>query len=148
MSEVKPAWLVRAENERDISEIPGAKHNPRIVEYFEVCTYKAKEDEVPWCAAFVSSMLEWSRVRSTRSAAAKSYLNWGREIEAPTIGCIVVTTRPGGTKEKPLYHVGFFVGKSDTGIFILSGNYRNTVCTAEFSESRVVSYREPTEFLE
>jgi len=145
---MKPVWLERAENERDISEIPGAKHNPRILEYFDVCTYKAKEDEVPWCSAFVCAMLEWSRVRSTRSAAAKSYIGWGLPIEIPTIGCIVILTRPGGTKEKPLYHVGFFNGESEKGIFVLSGNYRNTVCTAEFSKTRVVGYRIPTEYLE
>lgn len=148
MNEVKPAWLVRAENELDISEVPGKGNNPRIVEYFKVCTWQATEDSVPWCSAFVSAMLEWSRVRSSRSAAAKSYLSWGNEIEKPTLGCVVVTTRPGGTKDKPLYHVGFYAGPSDTGFFLLSGNIRDRVCVAEFSFDRVVGYRIPTEYLE
>ncbi len=146
---MKPAWLIRAEDEQGVSEVAGPGSNPRIAEYFSVCTWQNTDDSVPWCSAFVCAMLEWSRVRSTRSAAAKSFLEWGIEIEVPITGCIVVLTRPGGTKEKPLYHVGFYVGDAENGdIFALSGNYRDTVCTALYSKSRVVSYRIPDQYFD
>jgi hypothetical protein len=35
-----------------------------------------RDDETPWCATFVSAVLELESIPSTRSAWARSYLNW------------------------------------------------------------------------
>ncbi len=136
---LEPPWLRKARREVGVAEVPGAQANPRIVEYFKCVTYHATSDEIPWCAAFVSAMLEWSGVESTKSAAAKSYLTWGVPVEKPTAGSIVVTERQGG------YHVGLYLHETPDRITLLGGNQSDKVCEASFPKSLVKAYRMPDE---
>lgn len=135
----EPPWLRKARREVGIAEVKGQEHNSRILEYHAVTKLKATADEVPWCAAFVSAMLEWSGVDSTKSAAAKSYLGWGVPLDKPSLGCIVVTQRQGG------YHVGFYVHEAGDRITLLGGNQSDKVCEMSFPKSIVLAYRMPDE---
>ncbi len=136
----EPPWLIKARKEIGVAEIPGLdKNNPRILEYDAVTTLKAKVDEVPWCSAFVCAMLEWSGVDSTKSAAAVSYLDWGIELDKPSLGCIVVLERKGG------HHVGFYLHETMDAVTLLGGNQSDKVCEMRFPKSLVLSYRLPDE---
>ena len=82
-------------------------------------------------------MLEHVEIKSTRSVAAKSYLEWGKKLENPVCGGIVVFTRRG---------VGFVVGeeKGKTGnLPVLGGNQSDVVCIKSFTTRNVVGYRWP-----
>jgi uncharacterized protein (TIGR02594 family) len=136
---IKPKWIAEAERHLGTTEIKGSKHTAEIVGWWKAIKLGGiKDDETPWCAAFVGACLEASGIRSTRSAAARSYCAWGRLIRYPTYGCIVVFTRAGGG------HVGFVVGQDKTGnLLVLGGNQGDAVNIKSFSRTRVLSYRWP-----
>lgn len=118
MANIEPRWLIEARKHIGLTEIKGAKHNPEIVQFWrDIKRGGIKDDETPWCAAFVGAMLERVGIRSTRFESAKSYLDWGEKLDTPAYGCIVVFTRVGGG------HVGFVVGRRANGdLLVLGGN--------------------------
>lgn len=134
---VDPKWLQIAMKELGQAEVPGGGDNPRIVEYHSVTTLKATEDSVPWCGSFTSWCLEKSGIKSTRSARARSYEDWGKPIGEPKRGAIVTFTRDGGG------HVGFFLEKKDGKWMILGGNQGDKVSIGPFDVARVTSVRWP-----
>lgn len=117
-------------------EIPGAKHNKRIIEYHQRTTLKAKNDETPWCSSFVNWCLSNAGYPITQSAAAKSWAKYGASCK-PQPGCIVVLTRNGGG------HVGFYVRETAAYVYLLGGNQSNQVNIAAYSKDRVIAYRLP-----
>lgn len=135
----KCKWVATARKYIGQAEVHGPKHNPLILEMWrDIKRSGIKDDETPWCAAFVGSVLEQSGIRSTRFESARSYLEWGFELEKAAYGCIAVLTRDGGG------HVGFVVGQSDVGdLMILGGNQSDAVNIKAFSPHRVTSYRWP-----
>jgi len=135
----EPAWLTLARNFIGLHETKGAQHSPEILQFWkDIKRAGIKDDETPWCAAFVGAMLERSGVPSSRFESAKSYLSWGADLQAPIIGCIAVFTRAGGG------HVGFVAGKDGAGnLLILGGNQTDAVNIKAFQKERVAGYRWP-----
>ncbi len=135
-------WLTLANRDLGTAEIKGARHNPKIMQYFiDIGATWAETDEVPWCAAFVGSCIERSGIRSSRSAAARDFLEWGAECDQQ-VGCIVVLKR--GTNEKQ-GHVGFWLGAELNRVTILGGNQGNRVSVATFPATDVLGYRWPAQ---
>lgn len=126
--ESKKNHMQIAQAEQGISEIPGADHNKRIVNYFQSTDYKATDDETPWCSAFVNWVLMQAGMPRTKSAAALSFKSWGVECD-PHYGCVVVIPR-GSWKG----HVGFLVSSDDNYYHILGGNQNDQVNVASFSK--------------
>lgn len=134
-----PAWILEARRHIGVREIPGAKHEPLIVQMWKAIKRGGiKDDETPWCAAFVGFCLENVGIVSSRFESAKSYLTWGQKLDGPAPGCIVVFTRDGGG------HVGFLEGLTIDGrLLVLGGNQGNEVNIRAFPEDRVSGYRWP-----
>lgn len=140
-----PSWMVLAQSyERmGILEVPGQGAHPMILKFHSHTTLHAKSDEVPWCSAFVCCCMDEAGERSTASAAARSWLNWGEKLEGPRIGCIVVSERkdPGNAAAA---HVAFYAGNIDgTHYASLGGNQSNRVCTRSKPYAEVLGYRWP-----
>ncbi len=137
----EPVWLPIARSYLGTREIHGPQHNARIVQWFSDIRTTFRDDETAWCAAFVGGVLEKAGIKSTRSAAARSYLNWGMAINPPVLGAIAVYSRPGSTWGG---HVGFVVGRDQRGnILTLGGNQGDEVNVRPFDPSRVLGYRYP-----
>lgn len=132
-----PVWVQVALAEQGQAEIAGAAHNPRIVAYHATTGFRARDDETPWCASFVGWCLEQAGLRSTASAAARSYEAWGVQLDAPVLGAVVTFTRPGGG------HVGFYMGQRDGKWLILGGNQSNRVSIAAYDPNRMTAIRWP-----
>jgi uncharacterized protein (TIGR02594 family) len=132
-------WIEMAKNHIGVTEVKGAAHNPVIVQFWkDIRRGGIKDDETPWCAAFVGSMLERCGIQSTRFESAKSYLSWGEQLDRPVYGCVVVFSRDGGG------HVGFVVGKDKAGnLLVLGGNQDDAVNVKSFPLSRKPIYRWP-----
>jgi uncharacterized protein (TIGR02594 family) len=117
-------WMAIAEQEKGVSEIPGAGNHPRVLEYLKSTTNLTKaaisKDETPWCSAFVNWCLAQTGYERTKNALARSWLSWGQAIKTPRRGCIVVFQR-----EKKFGHVGFYLEETDTHIKVLGGNQQN-----------------------
>lgn len=75
-----PRHLAIARGELGTNEIRGARDNPRVVEYHQTTTLRARDDETAWCSSFVNWTMEQAGIRGTDSAAARSWLNWGRQV--------------------------------------------------------------------
>lgn len=132
-------WVVEARKNLNIHEIKGPQHCAEILQYWrDIKRGGIKDDETPWCAAFVGAMLERVGIQSTRFESARSYLTWGTELREPVPGCIVVFTRDGGG------HVGFVVGQNENrDLLVLGGNQSDAVNIRAFQRSRVTGYRWP-----
>lgn len=140
---VEQPWVDEARKFIGLAEVKGAQHNPEILQMWrDIKRGGIKDDETPWCAAFVGAMLERVGIRSSRFESAKSYLDWGQHLALPVPGCIVVFTRQGGG------HVGFAVGRDAAGnLLILGGNQSDAVNIRAFPVSRVSGYRWPADLL-
>lgn len=142
-----PIWLKQARKYVGLKETKGPQHNPTIIKFLDEADGTVdgkplqgiKDDETPWCATFVSAVLEEVGIRSMRSAWARSYLKFGETLPGPALGAIVVFER-GPTSG----HVGFVVGKDRSGnIIVLGGNQSDMVKLSPFNRERVLSYRWP-----
>jgi uncharacterized protein (TIGR02594 family) len=135
-SPTEPPWITIARAEVGVKEfMPG--DNPRIVEYHKVTNYAASSDSVPWCASFVGWCLEKSKIPSTKSARAKSYLDWGMELDTPKFGCITVFNRDSGG------HVAFYIDEDQESIFVLGGNQNDSVKVSAYPKNKLLGFRWP-----
>lgn len=133
-------WLRIAYGEIGVLEYAGEKNNPRIVEYHQATTYRAKDDETPWCSAFVNWCMRQVGIKGSGEANARSWLTWGRKIDAPVHGCIVVLKR--GTSPTS-GHVGFYIETHGENVVVLGGNQSNTVKLSNYPGADVLGYRLP-----
>lgn len=135
-----PLWLKIARNEIGQKEVVGKKSNPRIVQYHQATTLKATDDETAWCSAFVCWCLELAGEKSTKSAAARSYLKWGKAIKDFPVGAVVVLQRGTSTWQG---HVGFIVGSDKDTVSLLGGNQSSSVNIQKYPKSRILGVRWP-----
>lgn len=135
----EPPWLVIARGELGVKEVIGNKDNPRIVAYHQTCTLKATDDETPWCSAFVNWCITQAGLIGTNSAAAISWLKWGREIplEDAQAGDIAIFSRSGGN------HVTFHLSHDESSLDGLGGNQSDEVNIASQSLTRLRGIRRP-----
>lgn len=139
-----PPWLSIAFRELGQSEISGDGSNPRIVEFLNSVNLPLpdkNDDETPWCSAFVNWCIEKSEIMGTKSAMARSWVNWANHIGVPAFGCVTVLS---SGQDRRFGHVGFFVGFEDKDkIKLLGGNQSNSVSVCCFEKNRVIAHRWP-----
>jgi len=139
-----PKWYQIAIAELGQQEIAGTAHNPRIVAYHQATGLRAQDDETPWCGAFVAWCLGTAGIPYDKASAAsaRSWLDWGRKLEHPTIGCVAVFWR--GHRDGWQGHVGFYAGRDSQGrILVLGGNQGNAVSVRPYSAGQLLGYRWP-----
>jgi uncharacterized protein (TIGR02594 family) len=137
---MQPKWHAIATAELGTQEIAGAKNNPRIVEYQRATGLAARDDETPWCGSFVAWCLSKAKqpYNVMTAARARAWMEWGRELKRPTLGCVVVFRRAGGG------HVGFYAGEaSGDRILVLGGNQGNAVSIKPYPRAQLLGYRWP-----
>ena len=135
-------WYELALAERGVKEAPGAANNPTVRAYYKDAGHpEVAHDSVPWCAAFVGAMLARAGIEPSGSLAARSYLSWGRRLERPRQGCIVVFKRGNASWQG---HVTFFDHEESRLLVCIGGNQSDRVCFAPYPKSRVLGYRWPT----
>lgn len=135
-------WMTEANRWLGLREIAGPQHEPQILSWWEAIKSHFRDDETPWCAAFVGGVLEEVGIRSTRSEAARSYEKWGDHVSQSIFGSVAVFWRGSPTGWQG--HVAFLVGVSETGdLFCLGGNQGDAVTVARFPRSRLLGFRFP-----
>lgn len=142
--ENEPLWLSLARAELGTAEIDGPKSNPKILAYYKDSGNDGiyEDSTTAWCAAFCGAVLKRSGLPNTGSLAARSYLNYGKELSEPKLGCIVVFKRGNSSWEG---HVAFYVGETATTVRVLGGNQSNRVSVASYPKSKLLGYRWPIE---
>lgn len=135
-----PAWLAAARQYEGLAEIPGKDTAPVIAGWLLGLKAWWRDDEQPWCGVAVAAWMLEGRVVDLPKHwyRARDWLNWGRVLSLPVVGCVVVFERGGGG------HVGLLVGVDHLGrLMVLGGNQGNRVSIAPFDRSRVLGYRWP-----
>ena len=142
LNPLSPYLWAKNEATKGVSEILGAKaHNPRIIWYHGHTTLKATDDETPWCSAFLCAAAESCGFPSTRSAAAKSWIDpkWKfLEVGDGAVGDIAIFSRAGGN------HVAFISSpykEGDKNVIVLGGNQKNMVCESKYPADRLIGIR-------
>lgn len=131
-----------AKAEIGVLEVLGKEHNPRILFYHDFTTLDATTDEIPWCASFMCASLENTGYKSTKSARARSYTDYGEEGTG-AIGDIAVLKRG---KNPEQGHTAFVAKKYTVGdkyIYLLGGNQSNSVCVAKYRAKDLITFRKP-----
>lgn len=137
----EPKWLVEARKEVGTKEGIGKVNNPIVLKYYVEASHpEIKQDEVPWCAAFVNAMLKRGDVKGNGSLAARSFESWGQPCKDPVLGCVGVKKRGNSSWQG---HVGFVVGANKTTIYLLGGNQGDKVSIAGFPRSEFTAFRWP-----
>jgi uncharacterized protein (TIGR02594 family) len=141
MSKSSAAALAAAGEYLGLTEWPGSKHNPEVVEFFEEVGHGwVKDDETPWCAAFVGSVLGEIGIPGTGKLNARSYLDWGGPVNLPTPGDVVVFWR--GSPSGWQGHVAFFVRWDGAShLIVRGGNQGNAVNDKRYPVNRVLGFR-------
>lgn len=119
-------------------------NNPKIIQYLHSVDLDESEqetEETPWCSAFANWCIQKAGGKGTRNAMARSWLTWGKKLDKPEVGCIVVLWR--GSKNSESGHVAFFVGYSDDKqmIKLCGGNQSDAVCIKEYAIDKVLGFR-------
>jgi uncharacterized protein (TIGR02594 family) len=125
-----------------VSEVVGSKHNPTIVAMFKASGHEwVKDDETPWCAAFVNAVLADCDLRGTGKLNARSFLEWGEPVDLANAehGDVVVFWR--GSPDGWQGHVGFFAGTAGQNVMVLGGNQSNKVNIAAYGKDRLLGVR-------
>jgi uncharacterized protein (TIGR02594 family) len=136
---VLPKHIAIAFGELHTREVVGPRHNPRIIEYHSTTRLKATTDEISWCSSFVNWCVEQAGMTGTDSAAARSWLDWGRQVHEVELGCVAVFQRGANPSQG---HVGFALGTTPKGqIILLGGNQSNEVSVELYSRDRLLGLR-------
>lgn len=141
----EPAWMPIARKELGVTEIPGEKNNPRILEYHATTVQKINNDDEDgaWCASFVNWCLIQSGHVGNNSAKAVDWVEFGREVKEPIQGAVAVVQFGPGR-----YHVGFVDGLKGEQVLVLGGNqsHGTKVSISSFKKSEIHCYRFPKEY--
>jgi uncharacterized protein (TIGR02594 family) len=133
-------WMLIAEKEKGVTEVPGIKNNPRVLEYHASTSLKAKDDETSWCSAFASWVLQQAGYKSPKTAWARDFENYGTKLTSPKYGCLMGFERnaPGGDS-----HISFYVSEDDIYYYVLGGNQDNQVKVKGYPKSSMIYMRWP-----
>lgn len=131
-----------AEGYLGVTEYPAAKHNPQILKFYaDSGNSWVQDDETPWCAAFVGSVLAECGIQGTNKLNARSYLNWGNPVELDKAqkGDVVVFWR--GSKDGWQGHVAFYSHQDQEHIYVLGGNQGNKVSLKPYPKTKLLGIR-------
>ena len=116
--------------------------NPKVVQYYADAGHsEVKDDAVPWCAAFVGSILAKTGTLGTGSLMARSYETWGDAVasldDAQRVDVVVLSR----TSDPRFGHVGFYHGHGAGKVHLLGGNQNDQVNVSQYAMDRVVAIR-------
>ncbi|MBE9526420.1 MAG: TIGR02594 family protein [Proteobacteria bacterium] len=138
--EERKSWFNIAMKEIGVTEKPGRRNEKRVLEYHASTTLRATSDSVPWCSSFVNWVMIQAGYPGTNNARARSWLEWGVEIDKPIPGCVVVFWRK--SIDSKSGHVAFYVRESsnDGYIKVLGGNQSDQVKISTYPKEKVLGY--------
>ena len=101
------------------------------------------DDKASWCSSFLNWVFAQLGLPRTGSALARSWLAWGRSLDRPRHGCVVVLFRddPAGWKG----HVGLFLRVEGDRIVLFGGNQLGEVREHDYPLASVLGYRWPVQ---
>jgi uncharacterized protein (TIGR02594 family) len=132
----EPLWLQAARRDIGQRETTGPNDSPWLRRILKGYAWLIG---TPWCGGAVRHWMGQAGIEPPRHwYRARAWLEWGRPIASPCLGCVAVFARFGGG------HVGLVVGRDQRGrLLVLGGNQGDAVSVAPFDMARVLGYRVP-----
>lgn len=97
-----------------------------------------------WCADFMNFVLRKAGGKGTQSRAARSFLQYGKKLDGPRVGALVIFYRKGPNNG----HVGVVRGTDGQGNpIVVSGNHGATVSQSVYPKSKVMAYVMPPDYV-
>jgi uncharacterized protein (TIGR02594 family) len=122
-----------------LTEIPGEKHNPQILNFFkEIGHTWVQTDETAWCSAFINYIAKISGVQYSGKLDARSWLEIGQPVQDPELGDLVVYWRE--SLESWKGHVSLYGGHNIKHIWSLGGNQNGQVNVSTYPQYRKLRY--------
>ncbi|ARS27605.1 TIGR02594 family protein [Sphingomonas sp. KC8] len=132
-------WLVEANKDMGLAEIPGVKHAPRILKMLVMLRYPFSDDETPWCGTAMAAWMKQAAIEPPAAGyRALNWASWGVAC-SPQVGAIGVKKRPEGN------HVFLIVGETaDKRYFkALGANQSNAVNIQDVLKEQAFAIRWP-----
>jgi uncharacterized protein (TIGR02594 family) len=123
-----------------LKEVAGDKNNPEIVAMFKEIGFDISDDSTAWCSASLNYFCKKLGYERSGALDAKSWLKMPIRVLQPSLGDIVVLWRESPTSWKG--HVGLFIKKDLTTVWVLAGNQGDMISIAPFPIDRVLGYRQ------
>jgi uncharacterized protein (TIGR02594 family) len=127
------------------AQVPGAAMV--LLEALRWQGHSAKQLGLPaqlWCADFMNYVLKKAGAKGTSSRAARSFLQFGKRLDGPRVGAIVIFTRKGPNSG----HVGVVRGTDGQGNpIVVSGNSGPTVRQSTYPKHKVLAYVMPPDYV-
>lgn len=136
-----PPWLAEARRWMGLREIAGPGSQPMILRWGQAIAGWFRDDDTPWCGAFVHAQIAATLPDEPLPANAlwaRSWASFGVRLAAPGPGAILVFER-GPTSG----HVGFYVGEDSSRLRVLGGNQSNAVTETWIAKNRLIATRWP-----
>ncbi len=137
-----PSWLTEARKYIGTREVPGAKNNPVIISWAVYLGGWFKsfytQDSIAWCGLFIGYLMKLCGFPppSTLLSAA-GWASWGSRLSTPSLGAIMVFTRPGGA------HVALYMGERKDAYRVIGGNQGDAVSEMWIKKDRLTAIRWP-----
>lgn len=142
-----PVWLNWMMSKLGLQEVAGAGDNPEIIEWMKLTTLPRSmwHDATAWCSVAANAAFMLNGIEGTRSAAALDWLKWGKKLDKPKLGCVVVFNRYNSNGELIGGHVAFFLEQKGDRIQVVGGNQGDAITKQWYSTANVRGYRWPDE---
>ena len=142
---VEPIAHSRSDAAQIAAQVPGA-----AAVLLEALRYRGKTANqlgLPaalWCADFMNFVLNKAGGKGTHSRSARSFLQFGKKLEGPRVGAIVIFSRGGPNSG----HVGVVRGTDGEGNpIVVSGNHGHKVWESVYPKHKVLAYVMPPEYV-
>jgi uncharacterized protein (TIGR02594 family) len=132
-------WLEVAHREIGQREMPGQDNNSRVMEYISAVrsTHGLQDDDVDWASPFVEWTLNQTNIRGPKTMRPRDWLNWGRIVDPPQRGCIIVLDLG------RISHVGFYLEDLGASHKVLGGNQSDVVSISLYHRDSFLGCRMP-----
>lgn len=141
MNETMSRMLFQALSYFGEREFDRGEPNPLISKALSKTHHPSRSPVTPWCSAFMCLVCSDIGIPHTHSAAARSWLKWGKGVDhcGNVQGSVAVLWR--GSPESKSGHVGIVVKRDSNHVWLIGGNQNNMVCIKRYPIDRVLSFR-------
>lgn len=138
-----------------VREAPGAASNATILGWAKevdalLGNLPYNSDAIPWCGlwmAVISKRAGWSDEVPRQPLWALHWATFGNPSDTPSLGDVLVFTRPivdpKTGRRRTGGHVGLYVAEDDAAYHVLGGNQSDSVNIARIAKSRLYEARRP-----
>jgi len=140
-----PRTITEAMRLHGVAEVVGKGSNRTIIGWRDELNAAGvkisgfSDDDIPWCGLFAAIVAHRAgKLVPEGPLWARNWLKFGTPVVKPSLGDVLVFSRPGGGG-----HVGFYIGEDKTAFHVIGGNQGNRVSITRIAKARCIGVRQP-----